>query len=473
MGHSLGLEAALDGEIRDDDASLAAASQDWGRLVQARPRAVVRPASADDVVTVVKYAAEQGIPVAARGSGHSPFGQSQAQNGIVLDMGGLSTVHTGSGNELVVDAGARWQHVLGASLPRGLTPPVLTDYLELTVGGTLAVGGIGGASHHHGAQTDIVTALDVVTGSGELVHCSAELDSDLFDAVRAGLGQCGVITRATVRLLPARGMARRWRLYYDSLDAFLTDQRTVVDEGRFDYLEGQLILDDDGAWRYLLEAATYYSLPDDPDETTLLGDLSFDADTAEVEDMSYHAFLDRMAEGEELLRAEGSWFHPHPWLNVLLPDDTVEEVVTATLAEIDRAYLGDSGLVMLYPVPRRRFDTPLLRMPSGEYVWLFAILRTGRPYDYAGLVRMTALNRTAFDRATAAGGNAYPVNALPMSPKDWQGHFGEAWDTLATAKERYDPQGVLAPGQGVFGQTARGFEPVELEALKNKLANTG
>ena len=66
----------------------------------------------------------------------------------------------------MVGAGATWRAVLGATLARGLTPPVLTNYLGLSVGGTLAVGGIGGTSSRYGMQTDNVLALDVVTGDG-------------------------------------------------------------------------------------------------------------------------------------------------------------------------------------------------------------------------------------------------------------------------------------------------------------------
>jgi FAD/FMN-containing dehydrogenase len=53
---------------------------------------------------------------------------------------------------VVVDAGAKWSEVLAATLPQGLTPPVLTDYLELSVGGTLVVGGIGGTTSRYGMQ---------------------------------------------------------------------------------------------------------------------------------------------------------------------------------------------------------------------------------------------------------------------------------------------------------------------------------
>ncbi|MEU3271535.1 FAD-binding protein [Saccharomonospora sp. NPDC006951] len=441
---------ALEGDILEGEASLAAAARDWGHIVQARPRLVVRPSSAADVSAVLEFAGSKGVPVAVRGAGHSPFGQAQSDGGIVLDMSGMSTVHDGTGNELRVDAGARWQQVLSASLPRGLTPPVLTDYLELSVGGTLAVGGIGGATHRYGAQTDTVTELEVVTGGGELKRCSAENDSDLFDAVRAGLGHCGVITRATLRLRPARQRARKWKLTYDSLDDYLTDQRTAVGESRFDHLEGRLVLDDSGEWRYILEGTSYFSLPDEPDEAALLGGLSFDHESVETEDRTYHGFLDRMAESETVLRADGDWFRPHPWITVIAPDDGVADVVTETLAETGREELGDSGIVLLYPLRAETLGTPLLRKPATDIVWLFAVLRTGKPYDVTGTGRMLELNAAVAERARLVEGTVYPVNALQMTPEEWRDHFGDAWETFAAAAKKYDPKNVLAHGQRVF-----------------------
>jgi FAD/FMN-containing dehydrogenase len=44
---------------------------------------------------------------------------------------------------VTVEAGARWSEVLRATLAQGKTPPVLTGYLELSVGGTLIAGGVG------------------------------------------------------------------------------------------------------------------------------------------------------------------------------------------------------------------------------------------------------------------------------------------------------------------------------------------
>ena len=97
------------------------------------------------------------------------FGRSMARAGIVGDISRLRAIRV-ENDRVVVEAGATWREVLGATLPRGLTPPVLTDYLDLSVGGTLAVGGVGGTTSHFGVQCDNVLALEVVTGQGSEGH---------------------------------------------------------------------------------------------------------------------------------------------------------------------------------------------------------------------------------------------------------------------------------------------------------------
>jgi len=64
---------------------------------------------------------------------------------------------------------------------------------------------------------DNVLELQVVTGSGSLETCSREQNRDLFEAVLAGLGQCGIIVRATVRLVPSAQNARVFLLFYRNL----------------------------------------------------------------------------------------------------------------------------------------------------------------------------------------------------------------------------------------------------------------
>jgi cytokinin dehydrogenase len=452
-GASLGNVPSLDGRLLTDPTARSQAADDFGHIVHRSPRAVLLPGSVSDVATMVRYCHARGIAVAARGQGHATYGQAQAAGGLIIDMSTLREVRVRDG-EVIAMAGARWSDVLHATLPHGLTPPVLTDYLELSVGGTLSAGGVGGAAHRHGAQVDNLTELEVVTGTGERVVCSPSRRADLFHAVRAGLGQCGVIVRATVRLSPAPERVRRYQLHYPTAAALMADQRRVVRDGRFAYVEGQVQPAADGSadWRPLLEAVAFFAGSVPPDDAALLGDLSHERGTEEIEDLSYFDFLDRMAPAVAYLRSIGEWYHPHPWWNTFLPDAAADSFVSTTLAHLAPADIGPSGVLLLYPLRRALLRTPLLRTPDSHLVFLFAVLRTASPVaGVPGPAEMVAANRALYERVRALGGTQYPVGSIPMTPNDWRAHFGSAWPAFAAAKRRYDPRRILAPGQGVFG----------------------
>jgi FAD/FMN-containing dehydrogenase len=428
----------LDGRLRLDDIACGAVADDFGHLVRRRPYAVLEPGSVDDVSAIVRHCHRHNIPVAPRGQGHSTYGQAQT-HGLVVDMASLRRIEVdGDRDRARVEAGATWKELLRATLPQRRTPPVLTDYLELSIGGTLSAGGVGGASHRYGAQVDNVEELDVVTGTGERVTCSPHRHDDLFHAALAGLGQCAIITRATVRLLPAPATVRRHQLFYPSLAALTADQRTVVRDGRFDYVEGQVQAGPDG-WLYVLDVATSGASED-------IGDLAYTRGAEEVEDLSHVDFLDRLAPSVEDLKATGEWARPHPWLNVFLPGSATDRLVEEVLDDLTPAGIGLSGVILLYPVPRRLLRAPLLRVPEDELVFLFTLLRAASP-GAATPEAMVAANHAVYERVLAAGGTQYPVGTITTG---WPRHFGEQWPRLRNARRTYDPAGILTPGQGIF-----------------------
>lgn len=438
----------LDGEFRTDRAALDAAAVDFGGLVSARPGAVLRPGSVDDVTAVVGLAARDGIPVAARGCGHSCHGQALAPGGIVVELGALSRIGVVEADRVSVGAGATWRAVVEATAPAGLTPPVLTDYLGLSVGGTLAVGGIGGASHRHGLHTDTVVDLDVVTGDGVLRTCSAEHDPDLFRAVLGGLGQAGIVTRAMLRLVARPARVRTYTLSYPSIAALTADQRLLLRERRVDHLQGQVVAGESG-WRYLLAAAAFHDPAAEPDDGAVLAGLAHTRGDEVVEDVAYGEFADRLALAEAYQRGTGEWSHPHPWWNAFLPDSTADVLLARLDTELTPADLGASGLMLVYPVFTAPLRTPLVRVPAEPVVFLVAILRYAPPDDPAATDRLVAANRDWYSRARDLGGTRYPVGAIPFAPEDWREHFGAAWPAFAEALGRYDPAGILAPGQGI------------------------
>jgi cytokinin dehydrogenase len=111
------------------------------------------------------------VTVAARGAGHSIHGQAQALDGIVVEMRALPAemeFHRGGEEGQVsyadVSGGVMWIELLEQSLKLGLAPRSWTDYLYLTVGGTLSNAGISGQTFKHGPQISNVLQLEVVTG---------------------------------------------------------------------------------------------------------------------------------------------------------------------------------------------------------------------------------------------------------------------------------------------------------------------
>lgn len=438
----------LDGELTADPAALAEAADDFGHIVHRTPLAVLRPGSVADVVALVRYANRHRIAVSVRGQGHSTQGQSQVGAGVVIDSRTLDQVHEIRSDRVRVDAGATWYDLAVATLAHGRTPPVFTDYLDLSIGGTLNAGGIGGASQRYGLQVDTVLELEVVTGTGELVTCSPTRHRALFESVLGSLGQLAVVVRATIALVPAPAYARGYQLYYTDLDTYLTDQRRALAGRRFDSLEGQAQRTpaDDG-WEFFIDAAVYYD-GTAPDDAAVTRGLRFDPARTLTPQYTYLQWIDRLRPTVEFLKSIGAWGLPHPWLDMFLPASRTAAVVRPTLDGLTLADTGQ-GPVLLYPFRPGLVRPRFLEMPREPVGFLFSLLRTTVPPTT--VESQLAGNRDLYDRGVAAGGKRYPIGSVPLTHPDWVRHYGRDYPAFAAAKATWDPRRILSPGQGIFG----------------------
>ncbi|GAA3437059.1 hypothetical protein GCM10018954_066710 [Kutzneria kofuensis] len=399
-------------------------------MIRRRPDAVLVPGAAADIAEVIR----SGRPVTARGRGHSTHGQSLVDGGVVIDMAGLGTVHRVEPGYAVIDGGASWRTVLEATLPHGLTPPVITDFLDLSVGGTLSLGGIGGTSHRHGAQSDNVLELEVVTGAGEIVTCSP--GTDLFRAVLGGLGQCGIITRATIKLVAAPPTVLHRKIRYPDTAALNAAQRDLVLSGQCDHVEGLIV--QDGGWSHVLEAVSFGA-----EEFAVPGG----GEIIRSETVSYFDFLNRLGTEDEFLATLSRRVQPRPWCTVFLPHTAIDAAVDASLAR-PLAEVGTAGGFLVYPIQRSVFNTPLLRVPEDPMPFQFSVFRYAD--DDGDSAAMLAANRAVYGLALAAGGTLYPFASVPLDHAGWQAHWGPHWEFLRAARSSYDPAGILNRGQGIF-----------------------
>jgi cytokinin dehydrogenase len=450
----------LDGRILYDDASRSAVASDAANIVHRMPAAVLKPGSVRDVVSMVRYANHHSLKIAMRGQGHSAYGQSLVEAGIVIDSSTLNKI-TVNANSVDAQAGATWGDVAKASLAKGLTPPVmLQDPTQtVTVGGTLSIGGVGITVHRFGAQVDNIEELEVVTGDGRLVICSASRQSDLFNIVLAGLGQCALIVRARIRLVPAPSHVLLHDLFYNDFETFLADLKRLTVEGRFDHLSGPIRKKGDG-WSFAIGAGKFLTPPSNPDPAALKAGLKF-ASVSEPVQILYWDYLHRVkntateeaggiSRRPEVKAAAPTVETRYAEIGMFVPESSVKafiETILATPSDLALAVLFE-----VYPLNTRRFTRPLFRMPNEDFavvVWIIDEMSSS-----AGDSAMLATHRSLYQRMRDIGGKRYGgFGAVPFSQADWRDHFGpDVWRRLSEAKHRFDPKHVLTPGPGIFGE---------------------
>lgn len=442
----------LDGTIETDPAVLAPYVTDSGSMVHKTPVAVLFPGSVRDIQKMVRFCRRHRIKVAVRGQGHTTFGQSLVEAGLVIDMATISEIHSISTSKADVGAGLTWRQLVEAAVPLGATCPVLTGYINLSIGGTLAVGGIS-PNYRRGAQVDQVCELWVVTGTGDLERCSEHHNRRLFEAMLAGLGQCGVVVRVVMNMIPAPTEARTFLLNYLDNTLFFEDMRTLLEREEFDGVFMLGAPDGAGGWVRQINAIKYHDgTPPDPNH--VLRDLNLPPEAATIQDQSYLEQVLAVDVIIDFFKAIGLWTGVlHPWFDVWMPDDEVEDYVGDTLAGLTPEDVGPTGFLLLFPERRSKFTRPLFRLPDrGKYVWLFDIL-TAAPApgpDPVFEAQMLARNRVLFEEARDLGGTRYPIGSVEFDRDDWEQHYGPEWRDFRRAKRRYDPGGILSPGSGIF-----------------------
>jgi len=432
--------------VLTEPGALGRVACDFGRVVRGEPAGVVRPRSGQEVAALVRDAGSAGGRLTVRGAGHSFGGQSLPARSVVVDMSGLGGVEFAGGEREVVrcGAGATLREVVTATLPRGRLPRVLTNLLDLTVGGLLSAGGIGPGSQRHGPVVANVASMVVVTGDGGIRSCSRAEDRRLYDAVLCGLGRCAVIVSAELELRAARPRVRTFYLLYDDHRRWLADQQALA--GSVHGMEGfcspaaQGLRGTHGrraafaTWFYPLHVCIEYEQT--PPE--LPAGLSPYRVVAVEDDLTSY-FPARHDVRFETMKRLGAWDRPHPAVSALIDVAALAQVLPDVLALIPPG-LGDvhRGIFLV--------DTqgapPLFITPGPEPAAFFSIMHAGVAPPLAQDA-LEAFSRVR-DLLADAGGKSYLADWLGSPrPADWRAHFGSQAGSWETAKTRYDPAGVF------------------------------
>jgi glycolate oxidase len=175
------------------------------------PLGVAFPRSTAEVSTIVRLAAEHGVPLVPRGAGTGLSG------GAIAVEGGLTVVMTAMARILEIDTQnllvVTQPGIINADLGRAVAehglfyPPDPASFETCSIGGNLAEDSGGLRCVKYGVTRDYVLGLEVVLADGVVIRTGGRtvkdvLGYDLTQLFVGSEGTLGIITEATLRLLP-------------------------------------------------------------------------------------------------------------------------------------------------------------------------------------------------------------------------------------------------------------------------------
>ena len=218
------------------------------------PAAVAKPASAEQVAEVVRFAALEKLSLIA--CGHRTklkIGMPPSRYDIALDMTGLHQIaHYDPGDLTVsVDAGANFND-LAAPLyqQKQFLPLAVPFYFESTIGGIIASGVDSSLRYAYGTARDFLIGAEFVDGTGRLCKSGGRVVKnvtgyDLHKLLIGSLGTLAVITRLNFRTFPAapasRGYVISFRAPEDALAVCHLVERSPLRPASVDVVSPQLL----------------------------------------------------------------------------------------------------------------------------------------------------------------------------------------------------------------------------------------
>ena len=183
------------------------------------------PEGIDDLTVGVE---SEAATLLAFGNGRSYGDSCMNRQGAILDCRSLDrfiSFETSSG-QLTLECGVLFSDIINQFLPKGWFLPVTPGTRFVTVGGAIANDVHGKNHHRRGSLGQHIIELSLLRSNGELLKCSKVENTELFNATIGGLGLTGLITSATIQLMPIESASMdTLTLPFDSLEEFIALSR--------------------------------------------------------------------------------------------------------------------------------------------------------------------------------------------------------------------------------------------------------
>ncbi len=144
-----------------------------------------------------------------------------------------------------------YERLVEGTLGYGLLPAVVPQLKTITVGGAVSGLGIESSSFKYGLVHETVEAMEILTGNGGIVACSACRNPDLFFGFPNSYGTLGYALRLTIRLVPAAPYVYLTHRRFLAPDSFFAHLAQVCAGASADFVDAAIFGADE---MYITEA---------------------------------------------------------------------------------------------------------------------------------------------------------------------------------------------------------------------------
>jgi FAD/FMN-containing dehydrogenase len=208
---------------------------DWRGRYTGRALALASPGSTQEVAALVKLCAAHGVPIVPQGGNSGMAGGATPDatgTAIILSLRRMDAIRNldPAAGQVVCEAGVILQHLHDAAESADMRFPLtLGGKGSATIGGLVSTNAGGTQVLRHGTMRAQVLGLEAVLADGSLFDALTPLKKDnrgfdLKQLLIGSEGTLGIVTAATLRLLPApTGRVTAWTGL-----ASITDARSLL-----------------------------------------------------------------------------------------------------------------------------------------------------------------------------------------------------------------------------------------------------
>ena len=206
---------------------------------EGRPEMVVLPGTAAEVAAVLAAAYDEEVPLTPRGAGTGLSGGALALGGVLLVLTRMNRILELNKQSLyaVVEPGVVTAELQrAAARERLFYPPDPSSAEVCTIGGNIAENAGGAHGFKYGVTRDYLLGLEFALPPGELITTGGQTlknvtGYDLSRLLCGSEGTLGIITKATLRLIPAPEARRTILAVFAALDAATEAVSRIIGAG--------------------------------------------------------------------------------------------------------------------------------------------------------------------------------------------------------------------------------------------------